>query len=397
MARRKDRSKAAADIQRDASRAVRRAARTAEQSGAAKRFRRPRLGFPAIIAIIVILGSALVAFAATNRETAARPRQNEDHWHSPYAVWDCVNGGTADDPIFEPPFQSSRDEEGIHSHQDGVIHIHPFFDRTAGRNAQVRAFMREMGGTITEDAIEMPDGRIFGVEEERTIVDEEGNPVLDEDGNEQTETAPVECDGEPVIIQVARWHRSSQLDRDPVIYTEDLESVRFFADQEAFVFARAPEGADIPPPPEDRVTLGRGLSPQSVIDENLEGTEDYGTEDFDPEAVGEAEEETETEATTTTAEFPDDTEPPAAEETPATTEIPATPETPASTELPATTETPATSETPAATEAPVTTASPATEAPPTTEAPATTASPTIEAPSTTEPPATTETPTTTEG
>ena len=383
MARRKDQGKTVADIQRDASRAVRRAARTAEQSGAAKRFRRPRLGFPAIIAIIVILGSALVAFAATNRETAARPRQNEDHWHSPYAVWDCVNGGTADDPIFEPPFQSSRDEEGIHSHQDGVIHIHPFFDRTAGRNAQVRAFMREMGGAITEDAIEMPDGRIFGIEEERTIVDEEGNPVLDEDGNEQTETGPVECDGEPVIIQVARWHRSSQLDRDPVIYTEDLESVRFFADQEAFVFARAPEGADIPPPPEDRVTLGRGLSPQSVIDENLEGTEDYGTEDFDPEAVGETEEGTETEATST--EVPDATE------SPDTTEATAT------TEPPATTETPDDTETPATTEAPVTTASPATEVPPTTEAPATTASPTTEAPSATEAPATTEAPTTTEG
>lgn len=325
MARRKDKGKTAADIQRDASRAVRRAARTAEQSGAAKRFRRPRLGFPAIIAIIVVLGSALVAFAATNRETAARPRQNEDHWHSPYAVWDCVNGATADDPIFEPPFQSSRDEEGIHSHQDGVIHIHPFFDRTAGRNAQVRAFMREMGGRITEDAIEMPDGRIFGVEEERTIVDEEGNPVLDEDGNEQTETAPVECDGEPVIIQVARWHRSSQLDRDPVIYTEDLESVRFFADQEAFVFARAPEGADIPPPPEDRVTLGRGLSPQSVIDENLEGTEDYGTEDFDPEAVGET-----TEAPATTASPA--TEAPSATEAPATTEASTTTEAPTTTE-----------------------------------------------------------------
>ena len=349
VARRKDKGSAIADIQRDASRAVRRAARTAEQSGAAKRFRRPRLGFPAVIAIIIVLGVALVTFAANNRETAARPRQNEDHWHSPYAVWDCVNGGTADDPIFEPAFQSSRDEEGIHSHQDGVIHIHPFFDRTAGRNAQVRAFMREMGGTISEEGIEMPDGRIFGVEEERTIVDEEGNPVLDEDGNEQTETVPVECDGEPVIIQVARWHRSSQLDRDPVIYTEDLEDVRFFADQEAFVFARAPEGADIPPPPEDRVELGRGLSPQSVIDENLEGTEDYGTEDFDPEAVVEAEEVTETEATSTTPEVPADAEPPATTVPPVTTEAPATTasqmtEAPSATEPLATTEAPTTTE-----------------------------------------------------
>lgn len=299
MAKRKDtknQGRAVADIQRDASRAVRRAARTAQQSGAAKRFRRPRLGFPSIIAIIIVLGVALVAFAANNRESAARPRQNEDHWHSPYAVWDCVNGGTADDPIFEPPFRSSRDEEGIHSHQDGVIHIHPFFDRTAGRNAQVKAFMREMGAEISEDAIVMPDDRELGIEEERTIVDEEGNPVLDEDGNEQTEIVPVECDGEPVIIQVARWHRSSQLERDPVIYTEDLDDVRFFADQEAFVFARAPEGADIPPPPDDRVELGRGLSPQSPIDPDAPNSPDATTP---PIAVPTT--TADTEATTTTS------------------------------------------------------------------------------------------------
>ena len=321
MARRRDKGSTAADIQKDASRAVRRAARTAEQSGAAKRFRRPSLGFPAIIAIIVVLGVALVAFAANNRETAARPRQNEDHWHSPYAVWDCVNGGTADDPIFEPVFDSSRDEEGIHSHQDGVIHIHPFFDRTAGRNAQVKAFFREMGAEISEEAIVMPGGIELGIEEERTIVDDEGNPILDENGNVQTEIAPVECDGDPVIIQVARWRRSSQLERDPVIYTEDLEDVRFLADQEAFVFARAPEGADIPPPPEDRVDLGRNLSPQSVIDPNVEGTEDYGTEDFDPDAVTEAEDETETEAPATTASSTTGApEPPATTEAPTTTE-----------------------------------------------------------------------------
>ena len=103
-----------------------------------------------------------------------------------------MNGGTADDPIFEPVFQSTRDEEGIHSHQDGVIHIHPFFDRTAGRNAQVQAFMREMGAEISEEAIVMPGGIELGIEEERTIVDDEGNPILDEDGNVQTETVPVE-------------------------------------------------------------------------------------------------------------------------------------------------------------------------------------------------------------
>ena len=242
-------------------RAVKRAARSANLSGGSgRRLRQRSLGFPMLLVAIFVLGSALVAYAysvnASQNET--RPQQLIDHWHSAYAVWDCVDGENGYDengePIFKPVFTSSRDERGVHSHQDGVIHIHPFVSTTSGKNANFDAFMSEMGLTdegarITDDAIHMPDGTRL----------EEG----------------VDCGGEPAIIQIARWYRLSQTDKKPIIYTEDLGKVRFLANGEAFTIARAPEGAEIPPPPPERRDHARGLGPYSEISPN------GGTNPFD--------------------------------------------------------------------------------------------------------------------
>jgi len=59
------------------------------------------------------------------------PLQNLDHWHSVYGVWDCTANDGAGDWV--PKFGSTLDDWGIHSHGDGIIHIHPFFEESAGR------------------------------------------------------------------------------------------------------------------------------------------------------------------------------------------------------------------------------------------------------------------------
>lgn len=300
---------------KEGSKAVRRAAKVAgrpSSSGGRFGFGKRLTGFPMLALLIVVLGVGLVVFAYNSRGVDARPRQNEDHWHSPYGVWDCAAGESGN---FEPVFQSTNDLEGIHSHQDGVIHIHPFFNRTAGKNATIDKFLNEMQASISEDAIVMPGGRELRA---------------------HTEEEPVLCDGEPAIIQVARWARLSELDKNPVIYTEDLGKVRFFGDGEAFVLARAPEGADIPPPPEERVMQSRQLSPQSIIDpfnpeaEGLFAGEGTDTEGAEPEAEADP-------ATDTTADSEGESEGETDPETDATTDS----ETDADSEGDATTEEPA--------------------------------------------------------
>ena len=49
------------------------------------------------------------------------------------------------------------DPGGIHTHQDGVIHIHPFQTATTGRNARLSDFFGQTGLEVTSSKIELPD------------------------------------------------------------------------------------------------------------------------------------------------------------------------------------------------------------------------------------------------
>ncbi len=201
----------------DAVRNIERAARTGSGGSRLSRILRP--SFPALVVLIIAAGTALVAFAYTTRDVQARPVQNDDHWHSPYALWDCAEGTEG---AFLPHFTSTDDGLGIHSHNDAIMHIHPYFEAASGENATLEDFMVAMRAEISDDALTLDDGRVLGED--------------------------VTCDGEPAIIQVHRWEFASSADEDPDVHTENLADVRFRNNGEAWVIARAPEGAELPPP-----------------------------------------------------------------------------------------------------------------------------------------------------
>lgn len=204
---------------------VARAARAAG-SGGGRSGERRAIGFPALVAVVVVLGLVLVAFARANRDTEVAPRLT-DHWHSAYQVYDCV-----DDRVL-PVFTSTFDPVGIHSHQDGLIHIHPFTSAVTGRGAQLEVFMSAMAADITDDYIELP-------------------------GGERLE-AGVECDGQEAIIQVLRWGDafSANNSRPTDVYTDNVANVVFKRNGEAFVIARAPLGFDPPQFPQSQLQLLR--------------------------------------------------------------------------------------------------------------------------------------------
>ena len=202
----------------DALRNVERVARTGGGDSRLGRILRP--SFPALVVLIIAAGTALVTFAYTTRDVQARPVQNDDHWHSPYGVWDCTEGEEGE---YLPQFSSTDDGRGIHSHNDGLIHIHPYYEDASGENATLEDFMTAMRAQLSDDAITLDDGRVL----------EEG----------------VDCGGEPAIIQVHRWEFANSVDEDADVFTENLNDVRFRNNGEAWVIARAPEGVDFPPPP----------------------------------------------------------------------------------------------------------------------------------------------------
>ena len=107
--------------------------------GSTKRGARP-WGWYTAMGLVAVLGMAGVVSSRAERQTALNPIKAEkprppepsrrfagDHWHAAYGVYLCDR--------WLPAIRSDRDPQGIHTHNDGVIHIHPFNRQAAGRRA----------------------------------------------------------------------------------------------------------------------------------------------------------------------------------------------------------------------------------------------------------------------
>ena len=217
----------------DSARKVGRAAR-AGSTGSSSGERR-RVGFPVAMALVVILGVLLVGWARNNREATSAPRLG-DHWHSVYDIHVCdtpVTGNWRQKIVVE------TDPDGIHTHGDGLIHIHPFNSMATGDNATLGNFFEAFGGYITDSAIQLDTGEILREED-------------------------FECGDSPVELAVGRFDAQDRT-RDPQVYTEDLADIRFLKNLEAFTISFRPVGAGIPKPRAERFTFLETVDPRALI------------------------------------------------------------------------------------------------------------------------------------
>ena len=148
--------------------------------------------------VAVTTSTSTTSAAAESTTTVAavadgRPRANEDHFHSTYLIYVC---GEKVRPF---PEDSRDDITGIHTHGEGLIHIHPFQERVAGKNATLGVFFTESLGHLSDHLIAVPSGEF-----------EEG---IDS------------CGGEPADIRVLKWDTVD--DVSPTVYTEELAGIRF--------------------------------------------------------------------------------------------------------------------------------------------------------------------------
>ncbi|MCH2423478.1 MAG: hypothetical protein MK196_10285 [Acidimicrobiales bacterium] len=208
----------------DSASKVARAARAGASGGIGER---RKMGFPVMVALVVVLGALLVFWARTDREATSAPRVG-DHWHSAYDVYVC--------DTFRSKIVLETDPNGIHSHGDGLIHIHPFNKLASGRDAVLGEFFAAFGGFIDDQSFMLDTGE--------TVV--EG----------------FDCGGEPAVLKVARFD-ADDLSREPEILTEDLANLRLLKNREAFTIAMVPESVDPPAPRAER------LSFLDTVDPNL--------------------------------------------------------------------------------------------------------------------------------
>ena len=216
----------------DSARKVARAARAGSSGGSSGE--RRRVGFPVAMAVVVVLGVLLVGWARSNREATSAPRLG-DHWHSVYDIYVCQteHAGT-----WRSKVVVEQDPDGIHTHGDGLIHIHPFNSLATGDSASLGKFFEAFGGYITDSAIKLDTGEIL----------EEGT----------------DCGGKPAVLTVARFDAQDR-ERDPQLYTEDLSKVRFLKNLEAFTIALVPAGETPPSPRPERFTFLETVDPRALI------------------------------------------------------------------------------------------------------------------------------------
>ena len=190
-------------------------ARVARASGGPAR-ERPKLGFPAAIVGIVLVGSLMVVWARTTTESAsATPPTLQDHWHAAYGIYVC-------DEFLPGLTDAAPDTTGIHTHDDGIVHVHPFSSGSTGENANWSKFGEIVDLSFDGSSFTMPDGTTY------------------EDG--------FDCDGQPATVSIHQWPADDP-DAEAIVHTDDLGSVAYGADRLAFTIAVVPEGTEVPRPP----------------------------------------------------------------------------------------------------------------------------------------------------
>jgi hypothetical protein len=157
--------------------------------------------------------------------------QSDTHVHSAYGIWNCDK--------YISPFDASQlpDTLGIHAHEDGLLHIHPFVSRAAGKKARLKLFFEATHMTMTDKKLSW-------------IADTLGTKLntlsVDKD----------KCGGKKAEIWLLYWENAigKNVTKTPVKYLGDFGNLRLTGDS-AYAFVFAPKGTKIPSMPPSVASL----------------------------------------------------------------------------------------------------------------------------------------------
>lgn len=187
----------------------------AARAGGSTRSNQRRLMFPLAIGGIVVVGILLIVVARSSfTSVSAESPQPGEHWHAAYGFYVC--------DAFQPPLTDAvEDRTGIHTHGDGIIHIHPFTAAYGGKNATMSAWGQTVGIGFSSNSWTLPDGTKY--------------------------TDGYDCNGQPAQLSVYKWN-VDEPDAAPQVFTSDFGNIKLDTDRSAFTFAVVPEGTEVPKP-----------------------------------------------------------------------------------------------------------------------------------------------------
>jgi hypothetical protein len=203
--------------------------------------------FPAAVVAVIVIGLLTIVYARQSRpDPGSQPPQVGDHWHAAYGMFVCDTWlpklvGNKEETVIDPTTGSETyvsDEfalTGIHSHDDGVIHYHPFSTAAVGNRAVLGVFLDVYEVELSDEELRLPA--------------DQGGDVYEADS--------FQCDGEDVEIKVVAWNAYTDTGKGQT-YITDLDDTRITNDGMVFAIAVVPKGTDVSMPPwaQDLPALG---------------------------------------------------------------------------------------------------------------------------------------------
>lgn len=190
------------------------------------------------VALNTALVNAVKKYGATSSQAKKAQAKYDDyvnnqHWHSAYAFWDCAKPkGKEWLPLING--ENDPDKYGIHAHADGLIHIHPFVQSVAGKNAKMGKFFDATGLDVTLKKMVFPakdasaDGKIAATK---------GSTVTDGTKCANGKTGHIR-------VFVFKNNQASTKPTEPIGQPKDIP----LGKDEVFVFALIEDGAQPPLP-----------------------------------------------------------------------------------------------------------------------------------------------------
>ena len=205
--------------------------------------------FPVVVTAVVVLGLALVVYARQSQpsvDASGAPEQS-DHWHHAYGFYLCDTWvkleGDAEQQGSENFNQYQR--SGIHSHDDGLMHWHPFSSASVGSNARVGVFFDTYGVNLTNDKLTFPESQQTALETQLIAqVPPRDDVLLWEDGD----TCTVDGSDKDAELKVVVWNNFTDTDNGTT-YIADFDNIRLDRDQMVVAIAFVPDDTDVTMPP----------------------------------------------------------------------------------------------------------------------------------------------------
>lgn len=183
--------------------------------------------FVIALGLILVAGIAATVLLASRRESNVNvaPIAQLDHWHSAYLISDC---GTE-----LPATGNFETTDGLHTHGDGLLHLHPFNPSVSGRNATLGEYFDAAGAELTDESFTTGISDVFPTS------------MSEAEGCGET--------GEEAQLQLAVWRNAFDETAEPEIITENIGDFRFDSAGMALTLALVPTGEEAPKPPIDRI------------------------------------------------------------------------------------------------------------------------------------------------